>query len=92
MKESFMELVHLSIQGELIPEYTIEGVENIFDNGGIGIQLYINARNAYRRVCDRLGEKDEDPDLDAIFTNLEALEKEIAIRMYQYGAKFGMRK
>lgn len=91
MQESFMELVYLSLQGELIPEYAIAEVEDIFAEGGVGIQLYKNARNAYNRVCARLGVKDGDPDLDDIIRNMEALDREIALRMYQYGAKFGMR-
>lgn len=91
MQESFMELVYLTMQGELIPEYAIANVEDIFAEGGIGIELYANAKNAYYRVCDRLGVKDEDRDLDGIISNMENLASEMAFRMYQYGAKFGMR-
>ncbi len=91
MQESFIELVYLTLQGELIPEYAIEDVEDIFVQDGIGIQLYSKAMDAYARVCKRLGMKDEDPDLDDIIRNMEALEKEIAFRMYRYGAKFGTR-
>lgn len=91
MQESFMELVYLTMQGELIPEYAIANVEDIFAEGGIGIELYTNAKNAYYRVCDRLGVKDEDRDLDEIISNMENLASEMAFRMYQYGAKFGMR-
>ena len=91
MKESFPELVYLTMQGELIEQYAVAEVEDIFAKDGIGIELYTNARKAYSRVCSRLGVKGEDKDLDEIIENMEKLGKELSLRMYQYGAKFGMR-
>ena len=91
MQESFIELVYLTIQGQLIPKYMIADVEDIFTKDGIGLALYTNARDAYLRVCDRLGAKDYDPDLDVIINSMEDLAKEMAFRMYRYGAKFGVR-
>ncbi len=91
MNESFMELVYLTMQGELIPECAIAEVEDIFVEGGIGIELYEKAKNAYAKVCHRLGKKDEDQDLNELVRNMEELAREMALRMYQYGAKFGQR-
>ena len=91
MKESFMELVYLTMQGQLLPEYAIADVEDIFVADGIGNELYTKARIAYSNVCKRLGVKDEDSDLNEIIYYMEALADEMAYRMYRYGAKFGIR-
>lgn len=92
MEESFVDRVYWSINGFLLPQFTVAGVENIFSKGGIGIELYEQASDAYARICDRLGVRDEDPDQDIIVRSLEEIEKEISYRMYQYGAQFGMRE
>jgi hypothetical protein len=92
MQEHFIDMVFLSLHGQLLPNYMIPGVENIFAQGSVGIALYEQARAAYDRLCNRLGVHDEDADLDVIVRSLEAIGKEIGYRMYKYGAQFGMRK
>ncbi len=92
MEESFVDRVYLTINGFLLPQFTVAGVEDIFGEGGIGIALYEQARDAYARICDRLGVRDEDPDLDIIISSMEDITKEISYRMYEYGTRFGMQE
>lgn len=89
MKEQFAEQVYMTLQGQLMPEDMVSGVENIFENGGIGLKLYDEVLQAYQRICERLGVRDEDEDLEIIMRNMMEIEREVALRMYEYGVRFG---
>lgn len=45
--------------------------------------------DAYDRLRDRLGVLDEDSDLECIIHAFEDIQKELCLRMYCYGARFG---
>ena len=77
--------VYETMIGMYRPEYAPAQIENAFYPGGFCMEEYGNMRDAYERICDRLGcESGEDPDLDAMVDALEAIQKELCRRMYMY--------
>ncbi len=67
------------------PEAQVPWVENAFEEGGICAREYEDMRAAYGRICERLGAAEEDPDLEAMVTALERIQKELCRRMLQLG-------
>lgn len=91
MKETFVDQVYDTLQGVLIPEACIEGVENAFAEDCECTRLYAEMLEAYERLCDRLGVQDEDEDVEVIINSLMSINHVLAHKMYEYGAKFGNR-
>lgn len=76
------ESVYETMIGMYRPEYAPAQIENAFY---VCMEEYGNMRDAYERICDRLGcESGEDPDLDAMVDALETIQKELCRRMYIY--------
>lgn len=48
--------------------------------------------DAYSRICARLGQENEDTDVEIIINSLLSIQKELCFKMYEYGAKFGITK
>ncbi len=71
--------------GVLIPEARVAGVENAFAPGEVCDLAYEDMRRAYERLLDRLGVRDEDPDLDTIVSDMEIIQKDLCRRMYRMG-------
>lgn len=90
MDSEFIENVYASLQGLLVEDARIPGVENLFTPGSPCECWYQDMLDAYARLCHRLGSADEDKDVEIIITALLAIGKELSFRMYEYGAKFGM--
>ena len=65
-----------------------DGVEDIFAPGGVCDCKYAQMLEAYGRLCERLGVKDEDRDVEIIINALTGIEQEIARQMFHYGMKF----
>ena len=55
-----------TVRGLMAPEYAVAGVENLFAEGSYCQRRYDDMREAYARLCVRLGEEDEDRDLEQI--------------------------
>ena len=51
----FSEAVYETLMGELIEEYQVPGIENMFQCGSKCELLYQDMRQAYNRLLDRLG-------------------------------------
>lgn len=83
-KEDF-EDIYASLKGMLIPEYTIPWVENAYVRGGVCERKYIEMRDAYERLCDRLGVDvdDEDEDLNDIVNSLEVIQRQMCECLYR---------
>ncbi len=79
--------IYDTMQGFLESDYAVGGVEDAFKEGSICARAYEEMRGAYERLCDRLGAKNEDPDLDIIINKLEEIQKELCRRMFLYGAR-----
>lgn len=83
---------HYSIQdiydtlcGDLLPDACVPGVENAFAPGSACERLYAEACDAREQVCQRLGVRDEDPDLERVFSALLDIARELSFHMYLLG-------
>ena len=47
-------------------------------------------RNAYECLLVRLGEENEDSDLEIIISSMNAIQKEVSYQMYRYGVHYGI--
>ena len=65
------------------------GVIDAFADDAYCMEKYREMRDAYDRLCHRLGVTDEDADVEIIINSLMTIEREIAYAMYEYGAKYG---
>ena len=85
----FAQAVYETLIGELIEEYQVPGIENLFTNGSQRDLLYIQMRQAYNRILERLGLQDEDTDIEKIICTLTDIQKIVALRMFEIGALIG---
>jgi len=69
--------------------YRMPGVEDAFAQGSYCAECYRDIWEAYGRLRDRLGVKDEDKDVEIIISAFENVQQDLCCRMYRYGAKFG---
>lgn len=83
---NFEEYVYESLQGTLKNPHP--EVKSLFEDGMPCERWYAEMLNAHMRICSRLGTKNEDDDVEIIITALQRIQREVAIHMYQYGAKF----
>ena len=88
MIDSFAEYVYDSLQGNLV--FPVPGVENAFAPGSQCEQDYAEILEAYGRLCKRLGQQEEDPDVEIIINHFFAIQKSLCLKMYAYGAKFAI--
>ena len=79
------ERIYNSLRGLLLPEYTAAGVENAFQEGSLCDTAYKEMLEAYQRLLDRLGAKDEDEDVEIIISSLLRIQDYLAERMYNLG-------
>ncbi len=87
MEELLFESVYETVCGLRTTDLA-EGVEDIFVPGGFCDRKYVQMLEAYARLCQRLGTKDEDDDVEIIINSLMGIEQEIARQMFYYGMKF----
>jgi hypothetical protein len=83
---NFEEYVYESLQGTLCDPHP--EVKNLFEVGMPCERWYAEMLRAYQRICNRLNGKNEDDDVEIIITNLQRIQRELALNMYRYGAKF----
>ena len=60
-----------------------------FDDGKPCAKLYDKVCAARERIAERTGLEFEDHDLLAIVEEMEEMAKLLALKMYEYGARFG---
>lgn len=80
--------VYESLNGSLIKECRIPGVENAFENGSFCMNLYSEVLDAYARLSKRFGFIDEDDDIEIIINNLLSISEYLSLKMYYYGSYF----
>ena len=90
MNPTFIDRVYETLVQDVVDIYRVPGVDYLFDAGQPCMQLYCQALDAYQNLCQRLGETDEDKDVETIFRAFLQMEREIGYRMYEYGAQFGL--
>ena len=74
-----------SMLGLRLPESSVPGVEDAFSEGSLCQREYDRMRDAYERLCSRLGAGDEDPDLNTMVDAMEATQRDLCKRMYHCG-------
>ena len=79
------EQVYYSLLGEFVPGNEVPGVENLFVPGSDCDRLYTQVWESNRRLCRRLGTKDEDADVEELISACMQIQKIVALRMYAYG-------
>lgn len=82
------EQVYDSLMGFLIPECTLDWVENIFVPGHPCHDTYHAMRVAYDRLLDRLGLTDEDRDAEIMIGNLMEHARIVGCKMFEYGREY----
>lgn len=94
--EEFVEHVYLTAIGMIHEDRAVPGVNDLFAPGKKCDQLYAQVRNAYERVCKRLGgcdgenhdELPQDSDLNDILNLMDSICQEVAFEMFRCGAHF----
>ena len=81
----YIDEIYASLQGVLIPEAAVPWVENMFRPGAFCEQEYARMLAAYARLVDRLGVKDEDPDVEIIIDSLLSIQDAMCRKMFLYG-------
>ena len=76
------EKIYLSMLGELTEP--VPGVQNAFAPGQPCAKLYRQIYEARCRLCERLGEEEND-DLESIFDGFFEINRQMSLRMYRLG-------
>ena len=84
------ESVYETLTDVLNEPYQVPGVENAFAEGTLCTGLYREVYEANLRLCERLGQPEDDPDVELIINNLLQINKHLCLRMYHYGQAFSM--
>ena len=92
MKTELWEQVYESMACHVVEAYRMPGVEDAFSHGSFCMEKYNEMRDAYDRLCDRLGVIDEDEDVECIIHCYMAMQRELCKRMFFYGQKAGFTK
>lgn len=79
------EQVYDTMMGQLVPEYGLSWVEDIFVPGHPCYEEYCKMRDAYDRLCQRLGDREEDPDAEIMVDALLQYARIAALKMFDYG-------
>ena len=88
MEKEYWEQVYASLTCHVSDPWRVPGVVNAFAEGSYCMEQYCQMRDAYDRLCDRLGVVDEDLDLECIIQCYMDMERELCRLMFEYGQKF----
>ena len=87
MKETAWQ-VYYSLQDLLLPEYRLPWVENVFGDNMECTKAYKQVYDANVRLCDRLGQPDEDTDVEIIINSLFEIQQILCLKMFEYGVRY----
>lgn len=85
MFDTLDEMVYLTLVGEVSDPYRFPGVENAYAEGSECDRLYNELADAYDRLRERLGVRDEDDDVELIIGNLLSIQHALCLKMFHYG-------
>ena len=90
MDQEFAEWIYDSVMGNLTNEYRCREVEDLFEEGKTCQVLYSQMLDAYWRLCERLGEAEEEADDDGecMVNSMLAITKIVGIKMFECGQRF----
>ncbi len=93
MSEKLLDEIYRSLTGFYIPEAAVPGVPNLFAPHSRCDREYARMRDAYERVCIRLGvdADEEDEDLNVMVEAMEAIQQELAGQMFLLGMEYASR-
>ena len=91
MQAELWEQVYESMTCHVIEEYRMPGVEDAFADDAFCMQQYRKMRDAYDRLCVRLGVEDEDDDVECIIGCYMEIQRELCKQMFLHGQKAGKR-
>ena len=77
------ERIYETVTGQILPEYAVSGVKNIFAEGQEGDLLYTQVHEACCRLCDCLGQV-ENKDLNLILNCTDTICKLVAEEVYRF--------
>ncbi len=80
--------IYETMLGLLEPEAALDWVDSAFGEGAHCTREYAQMREAYERICERLGVENEDEDLEIIVNSLESIQRELCERMFSAGSKY----
>lgn len=82
------EQIYETLQNTLESEYCGPWVQPVFIPGHPCFEAYCNMMKAYERLRIRLGEADDDTDVEEIINNLLAYGKLVAMEMFLCGIQY----
>ncbi|MBR5570881.1 MAG: hypothetical protein IKW10_08345 [Oscillospiraceae bacterium] len=88
MRDTQIQEILLALQGELIDHPWKDIVPNLFAEGMPCAELYEAVYDANCRLCKRLGDLEEDEDVETIISNLLKIAEMQSIEMFRCGWKF----
>ena len=83
------EEIYNTVAVGVVPECRVPGVEYAFEEGAYCMELYGQMLEAYQSLCQRLGVVDVDDDAEIMISSLLEIQRELCLKMYSYGVKFG---
>lgn len=91
-EEDLKQLIFDLMNGYLVGENNIVedkiAVEDEFAEGKICYNAYAEIMEAYQRICQRLGDKEEDEDVEIIINHFNTIIKHLCMKMFDYGYSF----
>jgi len=90
MDINYLDDIYLSLLGVLIPEAAVPWVPNMFATNSFCEGEYGLMRDAYARLCARLGvaPDGEDADLNCIVGALEQIQEVLCKEMFRLGIEY----
>lgn len=90
MNAKLLDDIYLSLTGQLIPDVAVPWVPNMFAPYGFCEREYTKMRDAYERLCARLGVDidDEDDDLNCMVNALENIQEAYCKEMFRLGMAY----
>lgn len=90
MDMDFLDDIYLSLQGTLVSQAAVPWVPNLFMTDGYCEQEYTRMRDAYERVCIRLGidTDSEDDDLNIMVQAMENVQETCCKEMFRLGMEY----
>ena len=88
----FAELVYDTLTGNTRTEFGVPGVKDMFSPGAACDRHYQRVLVAYEALKERLNEKNELAEVEAIISSMESIQRIIALEMYDLGMKIAKEK
>lgn len=92
MATALWEKVYESMTCHVSEKYRMPGVKNAFSENAFCMQQYRKMRDAYDRLCVRLGVEDEDEDVECMIGCYMEIQQELCKQMFFYGQQAGFTK